>query len=107
MTYQDIINRTAGVKHRTEVKIKDGAFSLNGMEFCVDFSMLGIDNDEHGDAVYLTRAGAETEDGCAYLTVEFPYVSGWEDLDEEEREALVDSGEQCDWERAYIVSGIY
>lgn len=108
MTYQDIVNRTAGIKHRTEVKIENGAFTLNGVEFCVNFSSTCSDDDEHGNAVYLTSAGAETDDGdCAGFTVEFPYVSGWEELGEEEREALIDSGEQCDWSRAYIVSGIY
>lgn len=100
MTINNILEKL-NHKHRTEVEIDDGQFSLCGVDFVANYSSVWCDNDENSNAVYFAMAGTEAEDGTVYVTIEFPYVDGWDKLSKEEKEALIACGEQCDWTRAY------
>lgn len=106
MTTDTILN-TPTFKHRAEVTIDDGKFSLCGVNFAVDYSSTCCDNDENGNAVYLATAGAEAKDGTVRVAIEFPYVEPWDNLSYEEKEALVARAEQCDWTRAFVMHGTF
>lgn len=81
------------------VSVIDDTITIGGVTLKIDRSTIVPDQ-----GCYQADAVAVIGDDKIVARVLFDFVSNWDELSEEEQEALCDQGESCNWDEARVVS---